>query len=131
MALLNHLNNVDKHRYLHPGFAGVAIQLPHDAIGRIPIILGRPFAMYVPPGVGFTAVGMGIPQSPDGSVVADKGWSFRGSDNDPTEIARVLDITIKPGAEPKMEMQPPPILEVSFSDRERPVTIFDLRPVIG
>jgi hypothetical protein len=135
LALLGHLNNVDKHRFIHPTFAGGVI---NEVVQPIPgmkgIPVGRP---YLTNASGFVRLlgasatnsplvdGAGVPLSPDRSVVANDGWGYVGNGDDPTEIARAFRIQIAPGREPKMEMEPSPTFDISFSDRERPMSIVD------
>ena len=147
LALLGHLNNVDKHRYVHPSFAGGVIQRVIQPVpGAKGIPIGRPYLVAAAgviralrdapkpryPGQMIEAPlmdGLLVAVCEDGSVVGEDGLSFLGSDDDPTEIARVLRIKIAPGREPKMEMKPSALLDISFSDRERPVTIRDLEDI--
>lgn len=132
LAMLGHLNNVDKHRFVHPSFAGAVIHRVIGATDGRPV--GRPF-LAVADGVdrindgreGTVAhlTGSAHPWCPDGSV-AWQAFSWTINDDDPTEVARVTSLDIRPGREPYMEMKPDPTFDVSFSDRERPMTIHDL-----
>ena len=139
LAMLGHLNNVDKHRFVHPTFAAGLIQRvvqPRPGMKGIPV--GRPYLMVAngpkrmmrDSGVNSPSVdGLVVPICPDGSVVRDGGWSFLGSDDDPTEVARVRKIRIAKGRKPKMEMQPTPMFDISFSDRDRPMIVRDLEDI--
>lgn len=126
LAVLAYINNIDKHRFIHTGYAAVAPLLPGRMGEPVPTFInsGR-LALYLPVGQGLQAIGLSMPVCTDGSVLGDDGMNFKTND-DPTEIARAFRIKVRPGAEPKMEMQPPPALEISFCDRKRPVSIYDL-----
>lgn len=141
LALLGHLNNVDKHRYMHPSFAsGVIWRVIQPHPGALGIPVGRPYLiaangykrlLQANPGVNPFVDGLVNPASPDGSVISHDGHGFRVNDDDPTEVARVFRIQNAPGREPNMEMQPSPTFDVSFTDRERPMTIRDLEEIRG
>ena len=125
LALLARLNNRDKHRDIHVGVAAASVFATEGPYaGRPWLIAAEPLLRlgYLQPGripvQGFMAV-LYINGRAQGS-----GYSFAGSDN-PAEIIRFLNVPdIPPDAE--VEMNPGPAIEVSFSSRERPVTIFDL-----
>jgi hypothetical protein len=144
LALLGHLNDVDKHRYVHVAFASAAM-IPAEGPQAGRIFLDG-FEAEWPKRVTFvgekemlghkvgfmTFSGSALPIMPaDGSIVSDgpiTRYFASGSDDDPAEVYRVS------GARPrhphtKMKMGPGFLLEVSFSDRERPMTVFDLREV--
>lgn len=126
LALLAHLNNIDKHRFMHVGFAAVA-PLDVNRLGvEVPAILadtGR-YGLYRTPSRNVPS--FGEPVALDGSIEPDFTWSYTVGGDDPAEIARVRGVKPVAGLEPKMEMKPAPTLDVSFSDRERPMTINDL-----
>jgi hypothetical protein len=135
LALLGHLNNVDKHRFVHPTFAAGVIQ---EVIQPIPgakgIPVGRPYLTSANGALRLLRAsesnaplvdGTAFPDSKDGSVIANDGWGFIVNEDDPAEVARVFRITIASGREPKMEMEPSPAFDISFCDRERPMSIID------
>lgn len=119
LALLAHLNNVDKHRYVHPRFgvaAAMVIQW-NKAFDSISADTPRPFF---------------LPRLRDErrarrrleivSPLYGRGVDFSGSDDDPAEVARMSG---KRRPKPRMHMEPGITLDVSFSDRARPVSTDD------
>ena len=124
--MLAHLNNVDKHRRLHASYAAAALEVRDYNGNVVPAILasrGHAF-LYVRPGEVIRAA-WPIPVCRDGSVIEEGEFIVGGSDEDPTQVAR-LRVTPAPGRTPHMEMNSRAAIEVSFSDWERPMTIFDL-----
>jgi hypothetical protein len=126
LAMLGQLNNVDKHRRLHASYAAAALEVRDYNGNVVPTILGsRGHAfLYVRPGEIIRAA-WPIPVCRDGSVAELGKFVIGGSDEDPTQVARNR-VTPAPGRTPKMEMNSRAAIEVSFSDWERPMTIFDL-----
>lgn len=126
LAMLGHLNNLDKHRAIHTSFAAASVTTIQPRGPARSFLLGTGRL-----GLGFVAGTLpvwGLPsfRSPDGSVTGDEGLSFLGRDDDPTEIARVFKI-VTDSPNPKMEMEPSPTLDISFSSRERPMDIYATR----
>lgn len=130
LAMLGYLNNVDKHRFVHPAIAAGEIQrtILRKPVGRPYLVNADGMARIVADRIGqpTTLTGVVAPYKPDGSVLGYEGWSLGGNGDDPTEIARVRGVIVAPGRQPKMQMQPRPTLDISFSDVERPMTIHDL-----
>lgn len=128
LALLSHVNNVDKHRYLHPTISGPVMRWRHPTVGdQVSVFAGgRPIGLWYRPGKKAPVSVIPQPVSPDGSVLKWTGFSFQGRDDDPAEVMRVFDITPRLGRQPKMEMEPRLSFDVAFSDRERKVAYYDL-----
>lgn len=123
LALLGHLNNLDKHRFIHPAVAALALR----RYGEAPL----PFF----PGVN-VFMKRGIPAG-NPLPIADFPWPTRRRDisktlsftfnppsDDRTEILRAQIVTS--GSHPEMEVDPGAPFHVSLSDRSRPVLIADL-----
>ena len=153
LCLLGGLDDVDKHRDIHAAFAAAA-QVPmggpragrwffqscfaeaSERMGLMTFPLDP--ALWERTGdkehtLRFNIAGFASPVIPtDGSVVSDTKFattfSFDGSYNDPTEVCRVFGVRAA-RADAKVEMQPGFLLDVSFSERERPLNIFDLREI--
>lgn len=141
LAMLGYLNNVDKHRYIHAAFASAAIMPTTGQLaGRI-FLQGWAADWSRRMGLASGSIissdnvaGMGGPALPalDGSIVPTDGtifgWNANGSSDDPAEVLRVTGIrATRRGA--KMHVTPGFLLDVSFSDRERPMTISDLQDI--
>lgn len=139
LALLGFLNNTDKHKHLHAGFAAAAYRVRYPGTGeKVSVFSGHPIAVWFPVGTAIPTGGAVVPISPDGSVLNWKDHTIRGSDDDPTEVARVRGIVIREGAEPKMQMHPGLFIDVAFGNRDRKLSYFHLllirdyvREVIG
>lgn len=127
LALLGFLNNTDKHKRLHAGFSATAFRAKHPTVGdQVTLFSGFPFGLWYPVGTALPVTGASMPVSPDGSVIKWDGHSFAGSDDDPTEIARIFRVVIKEGTEPKMKMHPYRFLDVAFGNRERRLSYINL-----
>ncbi len=150
-ALLGHLNDVDKHRFIHAAFAGAAMVPAGGLYAGRPFLQVRAADAFIRSGAlspvpgrvdafgngtyefNFPRAGTSGPKFPlDGSITSRLGnihsYSFEGSDDDPTEVCRAFGVSPNiPDA--KVEMEPGFLLDISFSDRERPMTIFDLRDI--
>ena len=150
-ALLGHLNNVDKHQVIHAAFAAAAMVPAGGPYAGRPFLQCHAAAGFIRSGAvnptpvrtdargnsfhefNFSSAGTSGPKFPlDGSITSRHGhvhsYSFEGSDQDPTEVGRAFGVSPNiPNA--KMEMDPSFLLDISFSDRERPMTIFDLHDI--
>jgi hypothetical protein len=144
LGMLAHLNNVDKHRYVHPAFAMAAMTPTKGRkIGYVYFqrdLQVLPWRLLDFPTGPISTVGMNVagftsPIIPsDGSVIrADPSrleYSDWGSPDDPAEVLRVFDVRpARPGA--KVEMQPGFLYDITFTDRERPISISDLFAMRG
>lgn len=125
LALLHHLNNIDKHRFMHAGFIAGGVALPSGV--RIPwhADLDDLLTHFPPDAHPPTVFQLQQPfPKPLNADVGD-GYTTRfPHDENSTEIMRVS--LPNAGPDPKMEVQNRPPFSVSLSDRERPVTIDDL-----
>lgn len=153
LAMLGFLNDIDKHRYIHAAFAAAA-QVPLGGPNAGRWFLQSTFAaahlrmglMTLPLDSAIwdrtgdkehtlrfgIAGGMGPALPKDGSVILDSKavmpFSYDGSEDDPAEVCRVFGVRpARPDAQ--MEMQPGFLLDVSFSERKRPLNIFDLKEI--
>lgn len=119
LALLGHLNNIDKHRFIHPAFACFVVTIHGH---EIPIYDGIAALVEAAGGARFPTT----PHEANADAGEIIGWSYNTgmSGDDRTEIMRV---TINPaGPDPKVEMQPSPAVHISLSDAERPMLFLDL-----
>lgn len=133
LAMLAHLNNVDKHRYLFAGFAaarGVSILYGPMKFTPVLFVTNR---QYVGWSDRDTLPIVDTPPQPGLLYDERRGVSYEGwwssSDDDPTEIARAFGGRTPPGEKPEVKMYSRPPLEISFSDARRPMTIFDFRDI--
>lgn len=151
-ALLGHLNNVDKHRFIHAAFAAAAMVPAGGLYAGRPFLQSRAADAFLRSGAlspapgrvtafgngtyefNFPSAGTSGPKFPlDGSITSHLGrgifsYSFEGRDDDPAEVCRAFGVSPHI-PDTKMEMDPGFLLDISFSDRERPMTIFDLRDI--
>lgn len=132
LALLAYLNNVDKHRYIHIARVGSAGRIPHPRLAMAPYLLGDKRPVPTDSGGRVLLFGMfrGF-RSPNESVDLGQFPKQRygpGREEDSTEVARLFGLTVV-GPDPKVEMEPPPTIEIAFSDRKRMVHIADLSDI--
>lgn len=101
LALLAHLNNMDKHRYTQPFIAAASVWPTEGPnAGRKYFIAADPIKrLGLGPGV-IPLGGLPVPVAIDG-VKSMGGFNFRGSDDDPAEVVRVESVIPKDGVEPK------------------------------
>ncbi|HWD85699.1 MAG TPA: hypothetical protein VG321_08100 [Solirubrobacteraceae bacterium] len=122
LYLLQDLNNIDKHRFLHSGYVAGGYRIEGILIPWYPGI-NRLVENLPPDGrtVRFKAP-MPVPTS---TSDLGEGWTFTWlGDEDSTEILRVK--VPNPGPNPHMEVQKPSTFAVSLSSRRSPVTVEDL-----
>lgn len=141
LYLLSELNNIDKHRFFHVGYAALTVPvlviaeaptgLPEIEIRMLPQCPGtrkiREEMIKQMPGQSLPGVLSGFP----GLVLRDCKWRTLGftsgaSDNR-AEIMRVG--VIPTGPNPQVEMQPTTPIEVSLSNPEIPVTTTDITDI--
>lgn len=141
LAILADLNNIDKHRVVHAAYGGAAVGHAEgaQAIMRMrhqTVVIGDPGTIKYTrrlwrdgrSKIKFMTGHWPVlrPHPPGGGVIGPLG--FPPSD-DEAEIARVTDI--EPGwTDADVYVDPPLEIEISLSDRERPMTIFDLREML-
>lgn len=129
LALLHHLSNVDKHRFIHVGAAACAAQLVWPA--RHPTLWGQPFHLAVPQQFRWNQKIKGVNLFPSlvradtgapvlGDVSMSIGWDFGGGD-DRTQILRVSFPEGAPRPYPEMKMEPDPALDIAFSYEGGPI----------
>lgn len=152
LSMLGYLNNVDKHRTIHPSVTAAGFVLsplgPGFTAGRVPIFL-RDDDRFVPLFTGKIPVrditldiGGGetltIPTSFQGASIG--GWYVVGVTIDGTPVqshgrrftddrTELMRLTGIPETNGKVEMNPPPSLVISFSDIERPMSLYDLEEI--
>jgi hypothetical protein len=120
LALIGWLNNTDKHHILHVGCT-----LPVIAQGNVAPGVEVQGAVMI---LGEEADPDFFPWWPrvvrDVAEVLDTTFSHQVPTDDRTELMRVR---IRPsGPDPQMEMQSCEAIDISFSDRERPLMLHDL-----
>ena len=144
LAMLADLTNIDKHRYIHVAYAAAA--LPHAKEGAAGIVRFRDMSVVVgspdrplkvvPVLIGSPQIGQIDPAlmvshwpilryRSNGEIITPNVGP--GPNDDPTEIVRVPARDV-PDAE--VYVDPPLELEISLSDRERPMTIFDFGDIL-
>lgn len=126
LAMLAHLNDIDKHRYIHVGYIAAGLYATKGPrAGRLyPMgsdTLKRVFPDDVPVGA-LPLRGWFMPHWEDGAEITSGRIHYGGSD-DPTEVARISGVAPR---DAKMLVKPDPTIDISFSDREMPMTIDDL-----
>jgi hypothetical protein len=145
LSMLGHLNNIDKHRFLHPvAAAGHGVLFTPGGFGRTTIIFLREPGRF-----GFAAMRSAIwgPDGPEllnvnatghlhglfyelrsGKTPISEPLAFPPASDDSAEILRFEAI----GQEhPEVNVQPLPAVDISFSDLERPVSLHDLYEIRG
>lgn len=132
LAMLAYLNDVDKHRYVHAGFASArAMAILYGPMQIRPVLLVTQRHLIGWPDLGYPPVIAGSPEPWFWDREAGKSyegwWSL--NDDDPAEIARASDVRSEPGREAHVEMRGGHALEISFSDAKRAMSIFDLRDI--
>ncbi len=147
LAMLAHVNNVDKHRFVHAAFAAAAVPLApsDDLIVNLPAMQST-FLIQQTPGTS----GSLRPVFPNARLfdverlVGGWPWTIRATPqtgilgivapspnpDDPAEIARIAGV-FSSFPQPNMQVYPPLTLEISLSDRERPMTIFDFEDILA
>jgi len=139
LAMLGYLNNVDKHRFIHVSFSAASVRHAPEGQHVVkfsdstvivsedgdpgPLVPRFLFGGRLDPSTmvdGFPC----LRWSRDGMIITILGPP--GSD-DPAEIARVVDA---PNPEAEMYVYDAPAIDISFSDRKRPMSVFDLADVL-
>jgi hypothetical protein len=142
LSMLADLNNVDKHRYIHVAVMATANLHVKGARGVLRFSDGTTFVVGMEGDrVEWVPVFFGSPHFNPSEMVGDWPTRFdtrtrmpiaplsmgpRG--DDPAEIAYV---PAAEGVHANVSVQPPLTLDISFSDRERPMTIFDLQDILA
>jgi hypothetical protein len=136
LALLNDLNNIDKHRFFHIGYIGEGIHAydPHFKLMREIPPHADSFEFtksMIQPGGQIPTFALAFPLVSIQQDVAEQGKTMftGGKANDRTEIMRVQ--VVPSGPDPKMKMQPTRPPSISLGDPELPVTIADLGLVLS
>lgn len=150
LSMLTHLNNVDKHRFVHPsvavpghtmtpmpGFPFSVIVFSRDA-ERMKALRSGKFGIpartqdggyiVVPFGSQMQMTGIFVGIRVNGRLVEGREWRFSQPGDDQADLVRIKgDGPPPPDAE--VVMDPAPSLAISFSDVERPMSIHDLREI--
>lgn len=128
LALLGHLNNVDKHQYIHAVVAAAAMEAPGRTRNTVVSILGGTgsWDLYWLSGDDFKLKGMVWPKDAGDTITEQGSWHIGGTFDDSAEVARVSDVVARGDAWPEMKVEPSPIFDVAIGDWKRPMTVFDL-----
>lgn len=131
LALLQHLNNIDKHRVLHAAFVAMGYHLIEADIWLplTPDMLGQ--VKNLPPdGRQQVSFSTRLPSFAGARDVAKiEQFVLRaGMSDDPTEIVRRF---VANGPNPEVKMENEPEIQISLCDISRPVTVVDLRRIVG
>ena len=125
LSMLSHLNNVDKHRTIHPACGAARIvRVDPDGTRRADFIRSDRWKLAAAQG-RVAAMGLPVPFYRDGTRMCG-GFTFAGSDDDPAEIIRVH---ATGGSGAQVDVQTRPTIDVAFSDWELPMDIADLRDI--
>jgi hypothetical protein len=119
LAILTHLNNLDKHRAVHVGF----VWLPD----------GRPFFWANTPWVGVWKTLKPLRKTTEitfGDDIESVDALLMSDMYDPDDRTEVLRIRLKPsGPNPEVKVEPSFPPAITFSDRQRPVLLHELQAV--
>jgi len=121
LALLNELNNIDKHGFFQISFVAMMLQvIDHQGHGR-KVPMSRDWVRFIRPGMSWVP---GLPVC-HGIRCEVTQWSFTsGESDDRAEIARAT--VTNTGDDPQVEMQPAPLLAICVSHRDVPLVVADL-----
>ena len=128
LALLQYLNNVDKHEFIHPACA--CQTLSHHGAEKVYAMCeetARYLLKDVPAGTIVAVEGPAPPRAAnaDAGVITKIQWG--GSSYDRTEVCRV---PLTPeGPNPLVTMEPTSAITVSLSDRKRPILVSDIADI--
>jgi len=89
LAMLGKLNNVDKHNFIHVGYAAVAVPGAGADLTRIrPAFVGTPQVLR---GIGVRALDfLAVPRWDRQEAVGVTGWTYECAPDDRTQICRVF-----------------------------------------